>query len=214
MRPSRLLEDITINSFRRRGEDPPSSTRSGNLNESPVQTTIRITRDPASPEEEKGDYRAFPVMKESFSPSKTRHDRLPSDTSSIVVPRIDQSMSMLLQEKEDGYDGTSLYSGGDGSLPPSPTMHIDKPSPRSSHHSHLTPNRQPTSDSLSPNITGLHTPVRKRTNPASTNMDLSPTTTTADYSYVPGSPGSLVLRPEDERHLDELLSFVGAEETL
>jgi hypothetical protein len=61
---------------------------------------------------------------------------------------------------------------------------------------------------------GPQTPRSQRGFPSSAAMDISPTTTTADYSIAPGSPGSLVLKPEDERHLGEMLNFMGPEEML
>lgn len=207
-RATRLIEDITINRNTYRDENH-SVFRPNHSMESPTRATIRITRDPASPEAERDLAQGFMDGPQQPRSAQLQHARLPSDASSIVVPRMDQSMSMLLQEKsyEDGFDGTSLYSANDGSPPPSPTMVLGKMTARAT--SETKPgNQRFFSSSLSPQAGSIHTPARRRT-AASANMETSPTTTTADYSVAPGSPGSLVLRPEDERHLDELLSFMG-----
>lgn len=182
--------------------------------ESPVRTTIRITRDPASPEVERDFSEGISMNMDQPGSSRLQHARLPSDASSIVVPRMDQSMTMLLQEKtyEDAFDGTSLYN--DGSTPPSPTMVLGKLSARPASDARSASGSQRLhADSLNHQPGGLQTPSRKRTL-GSTTMETSPTTTTADYSVAPGSPGSLVLRPEDEQHLDELLSFMGNDDSI
>jgi hypothetical protein len=180
------------------------------MNGSPANTTIYITREPASPTEATELSRHFPTDVDASQSRDRGHSRLPSDESSIIVPRMDHSMSMLLQEKgyTDGFDGNSLYSGHDGSPPPSPTLILGKTTNR------LSAPTQPDRGFLTSPPSGLpHTPSRPRkANPPSTIMEMSPTTTTADYSIAPGSPGSLVLRPEDERHLGELLSFMGHED--
>ncbi|PVF93002.1 hypothetical protein CPB86DRAFT_819162 [Serendipita vermifera] len=180
------------------------------MDSSPANTTIYITREPASPTEAADHSRDFPM---DMSRSRDRgHQRLSSDASSIIVPRMDHSMSMLLQEKgyTDAFDGSSLYSAHDGSPPPSPTLVLGKMTNRLS-----APTQSDRTFLTSPPSGLPHTPSRPRkANPPSTIMEMSPTTTTADYSIAPGSPGSLVLRPEDERHLDDLLSFIGHEDGL
>jgi len=210
-RATRLIEDITINRNAYRDEDHSSIFRPNHSMESPTRTTIRITRDPASPDDKRDLTEGFLDSPQRPRSARLQHARLPSDVSSIVVPRMDQSMSMLLQEKtyEDGFDGTSLYSANDGSPPASPTMVLGKmPAYATSETKPIPSNQRFLSSSLSPQAGSGHTPVRRRT-ATSANMEMSPTTTTADYSVTPGSPGSLVLRPEDERHLGELLSFMG-----
>ena len=173
---------------------------------------------PASPNE-LDEQRQFPVYEEDQSPLRNRsHRRISSDASSIAVPRVDQSMSMLLQENgyADGYDETSLYSANEGSPPPSPTMVLGKITPRTeSSQPSATANGRLLAAGTNQRSFGLQTPTRSRKNqPPSTIMEMSPTTTTADYSFNPGSPGSLVLRPEDEHHLGDLLSLMGSDDGL
>jgi hypothetical protein len=124
-------------------------------------------------------------------------------------------MSMLLQENGygEGYDETLLYSANEGS-PPSPTLVLGKVG----SHAGEAPDA-PGGDGrlLTTGVNhrsfGLQTPSRSRRNqPPSTIMEMSPTTTTADFSFNHGSPGSLVLRPEDDRHLGDLLSLMGSDD--
>jgi hypothetical protein len=185
--------------------------------DSPLRTQIFINRVPASPPDEHDDKRHFPVEEEDHSPLRNRgHRRISSDASSVVVPRVDQSMSMLLQENGygEGYDESSLYSANEGSPPPSPTLVLGKAGPRAGE----TPQASGADSRLlttgaNNRVFSLQTPSRNRRNqPPSTIMEMSPTTTTADYSFNPGSPGSLVLRPEDDRHLGDLLSLMGSDD--
>lgn len=166
------------------------------------------------------DYNASIIVTPARS-SPQRHHRQASETSSTGVPDMGDSMSMLLNEtpglSNSGFDGASLYSNhnGSGSPPPSPTLVLrkhaeyrDTPILGTSGKQNLSP---PSSSR------GLaQTPARQnsKTQRYSALMELSPTTTTADYSFTPGSPGSLILRPEDEMHLGDLASIMGADDSL
>lgn len=188
----------------------------------PSMATIYITPDPASSPE---NVLSYPSTKDESFVRKEGHSRIPSEASSIAMPGMDQSMSMLLQEKgyDEGYDQASLYSLNDGIIPSSPTLKLGKagsqqaaptqpsvpPLPNSVH----PPNPQYLHSGFSTRTGGPQTPRSQRGHPSSAAMDMSPTTTTADYSFTPGSPGSLVLKPEDERHLGDLLSFMGPDDT-
>ncbi|KAG8785123.1 hypothetical protein FRC15_001940 [Serendipita sp. 397] len=173
-------------------------------------SAIIVRHQPPSPENGAGK---LSIAGSPFNERRYGHHRISSDASSLGVPRMNQSMTMLLQENTygDGLDATSLYSANDGSPPPSPTLVLGKKSTRLA-----APTQFPTS-SLAPNTLGdytrqgnLQTPRNRKR--ASLAMETSPTTTTADYSIAPGSPGSLVLHPEDERHLGDLMSFMGTED--
>lgn len=186
--------------------------------ESPLRTQILINHVPPSPDGHE-ESRRFPVYEEDQSPLRNRsHRRISSDASSIAVPRVDQSMSMLLQENGygQGYDQASLYSANEGSPPLLPRAMSGKTVPGTGE---LARSASTGSNHLAAGINqrsyGLQTPTRsKRNHPPSTIMEMSPTTTTADYSFNPGSPGSLVLRPEDEHHLGDLLSLMGSDDGL
>ncbi|KAG8811027.1 hypothetical protein FRC17_002661 [Serendipita sp. 399] len=175
-------------------------------------SSVIVRREPPSPED--GDEK--PLIAESpFNERRYGHHRMSSDASSLVVPRMNQSMTMLLQENTygDGLDGASLYSANDGSPPPSPTLVLGKKIKRSSIPPPLPTSLLSPGTLLTDNAKQgtLHTPSRNRKRTSSA-MEMSPTTTTADYSVAPGSPGSLVLRPEDERHLGDLTNFIGTED--
>lgn len=141
------------------------------------------------------------------TPYRPQHKRNPSEASSAAFPLMSGSMTMLLQETPGGLapsiGNDSLFApspSASGSEPPSPTLVIGRIQSSATERD-----------------------FRQITNPAAPNQtpakagktasghflsaagvgDLSPTTT-ADYSFTPGSPGSLVLRPEDERHLGDL----------
>ncbi|KAI0351114.1 hypothetical protein OH77DRAFT_969571 [Trametes cingulata] len=121
--------------------------------------------------------------------SRSHHKRV-SATSSIFAP-VPNNMSMIMQEEgmtPESISGLSMHS----SPPGSPTMVLGrvqpppintKPSPRASHMANK---------SIS-----------------SSAGNISPTT--ANYSILTGSPGSLNLRPEHERHLGDMPSLDLAE---
>ena len=195
-----------------------SNLNNPHSNESPPRAQILINHVPASPPAENGESRQFPVYEDQSPLRNKGHRRISSDASSLAVPRMDQSMSMLLQENGygEGYDESSLYSANEGSSPPSPTIIVGKIGARSGNVSQ-PPGRDGHLLATDANQRGssLQTPSRiRKPQPPSTIMEMSPTTTTADYSFNPGSPGSLVLRPEDDRHLGDLLSLMGSDDGL
>ncbi|KIM24613.1 hypothetical protein M408DRAFT_331711 [Serendipita vermifera MAFF 305830] len=223
---SAIRQSIENKRLQRLGSPAPSSHPDDNVfgshlansraAESPLRTQIRINHVPASPDEQ-DDSRRFPTYEEDQSPLRNKsHRRISSDASSIAVPRIDQSMSMLLQENGygQGYDGASLYSMNDGSPPSSPKAPLGRATSLSGEATSVNNGRLLTAGATQRSF-GHQTPTRNRKNhPPSTIMEMSPTTTTADYSIHPGSPGSLVLRPEDEHHLGDLLSLMGSDDGL
>lgn len=180
----------------------------------PNRSKIYITHQEATPIEDESSHVSQLQRNGSLN---SRHHRGSSVASSVAVPKTNQSMTMLLQETGygDGLDGMSLYDAHDGSPPPSPTLVLGKVAARNAGRDIASV--QDSSQLLSVNSrnSGPQTPSRnRRQGRSSMPMEMSPTTTTADYSIAPGSPGSLVLRPEDEHHLGDLLSFTSNDDHL
>jgi len=129
------------------------------------------------------DARASIVLpEEDIDDPAARHVRHRFSTASSIFPSLPNNMPLLMQEGEgDGYDlhDMSLYSqpGSDAqapSLPPSPTLVL-------SRIAQATPRKSRHRAKLSVSSIG-----------------------TEDISMLSGSPGSLYLKPEHERHLGDM----------
>jgi hypothetical protein len=149
-----------------------------------------------------------------------RH-RSSSFASSIALPVLSDSMTMLMEEtpgmagirvKHTSLDTRSFRSTD--SLPPSPSLGIGKAIPPipSSDTLARTITRREAASSTSPTpfqsqSQSAARPISKKQGGLrSSTFDLSPTSS-MDYSFMPASPGSLVLRDEDDRHLADLVSI-------
>ncbi|KAK2463903.1 hypothetical protein APHAL10511_004075 [Amanita phalloides] len=135
-----------------------------------------------------------------------RHHRSPSDSSSIF-PVLPSNMSMLLHEdnvllNDHGSSrcGTSpANSHGALDSAPTPTLTPSSAQARlsSGSNSRVTPLHKPGIP-----IAGNGNSVRLS---MTSNTSISPTT--ANFSIMTGSPGSLFLRPEHEVHLGDMETF-------
>ncbi|KLO18670.1 hypothetical protein SCHPADRAFT_993340 [Schizopora paradoxa] len=126
-----------------------------------------------------------------ISPAALRSDRevtKRSSTSSSLFPTLPSNMSMLLHDSDDADANTAgLYSrfqsrSRSTSQPPSPTMQLTQQSP--------LPGRG----------------HRSKPSVASIESLLSSDGDVTQLS-IPGSPGSLRLRPEHEKHLGDMMSL-------
>ena len=173
----------------------------------PARSKIYITRQEATPVDDRISHVSQLQRNTSVN---SRHHRGSSEASSVAVPKANHSMSMLLQETTygDGLDGMSLYDAHDGSPPPSPSLILGKLATRNAVRDAASAREKTQLLTVESRNSGSQTSSRnRRQGRASMPMEMSPTTTTADFSVAPGSPGSLVLLPEDEHHLGDLLSF-------
>lgn len=111
-------------------------------------------------------------------------------TASSIFPIVPNNMSMLMQEDGGSADQSGLYTSSQ---------------PRSRSASPLS------SPNLVPRYIGKNRHATQRS--VSSVGNISPTT--ADFSMsMTGSPGSLHLRPEHERHLGDMISFdLGEDDT-
>ena len=148
-------------------------------------------------------------------PDGPRHRRCPSDTSSIF-PVLPSNMSLLMHEEQElshqtdeneqqglSSAGTSLHD--DRTLDQFPPPHHAQSQAQAAAVGIPTSRPRPLSlrkTTGQPGPNGL-TSATSRTRTSATSI--SPTT--ANFSMVTGSPGSLFLRPEHEVHLGDLETF-------
>jgi hypothetical protein len=128
---------------------------------------------------------------------RRRHRHTNSDTSS-VLPHVSATMSMLLNEKGPSNEDMTTSFRDDGLLSNAgddDAIQIFKNAllgASTATARHPTPTRHDESPSKSANAAPRPT---------------SPTESSFAFTSAPASPGSMVLRTEDEIHLDDLMSF-------
>ena len=195
-------------------ESLPKKPRPG-----PPPERLRTPRMSSSSDEDESTQNHIPVFSTTApTPERTEKQqryRSGSFASSIALPIMSDSMTLLMEETPGmagiriNHDNRSFKSTD--SPPPSPTLAVgksfatapngDSPARTIKHHRETTPCTSPAFHTAARPIPrkqgGLRTPT----------FDHSPTSS-MDYSFMPASPGSLVLRDEDDLHLADLVSVI------
>ncbi|KAF8342473.1 hypothetical protein F5887DRAFT_974418 [Amanita rubescens] len=137
---------------------------------------------------------------------RRHHRRCPSDASS-VFPVLPSNMSMLLHE-DNGLlnDQGSSHGGSQSSADITPTNNGDDDDMDTAVYTGPLSSSMPVSFRKA--AVSSSTPAANRNNARmtpSTSVSISPTT--ANFSIMTGSPGSLFLKPEHEVHLGDMETF-------
>jgi hypothetical protein len=170
------------NLYRLRGQSTTELGRRG-YPPSRLQTLLRHSSDdlhagkPANQTEQDVAHDPIPPRTTQDSASHTSSQRRRNSATSSIFPAPPRDMTMLLHDEDDASEESPAYSTVSGSQQPSPTLVVGKPLPRQGEES------QPGHQLVSAG-------------------NISPTT--ANFSMVTGSPGSLYLRPEHERLLGDM----------
>lgn len=128
------------------------------------------------------------------SPMSQRGHRHTNSDASIVLPHISATMSMLLNEKGPSNEDMTTsfrdddplsYTGGDDAIQRFKNALLG----------------------ASTATARYSTPRDDESQPKAPRLGTSPTESSFAFTSAPASPGSMVLRTEDEIHLDDLMSF-------